>query len=222
VLADLSLLLADVDHCKAVNDTHGHPVGDDVLRQVAARLRSAVRSDDIIGRVGGEEFAILLPGTPLDAAVEVVERARAAVGAITDPVRLTTSIGVASLPLLAANADDLLAAADRGPYRAKNSGRDRVVVADRATRPLAGRRSDDVAHRVRQILDERRLRSVFQPVVEIRSGRVVGYEVLARVAGSLRSFGVEWAQGWFFGRPGDLDTTWNVGRSATDAVPHPT
>ncbi|HSK95749.1 MAG TPA: EAL domain-containing protein, partial [Euzebyales bacterium] len=88
------------------------------------------------------------------------------------------------VPVLAANADDLLAAADRGLYRAKNSGRDRVVVADRATRPVATRLTEDVADRIRKVLEEGRLSAAFQPVVEIRSGRVVGYEALARVTGS--------------------------------------
>jgi len=181
---DLSLLLVDLDHFKKINDTYGHPVGDEVLRAVGARLRGSLRSGDLVGRIGGEEFAVLLPDTPLDVALQVAERGREIIGAIDEPVALTASVGVSSLPLLAANAEDLLSAADRGLYRAKNSGRDRVVVADRDTGAGKPDPDGDLQARVRRVLEDGLLRALFQPVMDLRSEAVVGYEALARVDGS--------------------------------------
>jgi len=74
----LGLVTLDLDHFKALNDTHGHAFGDDVLRLVGARLREAVRETDLVGRVGGEELALLLPGAGPDIALEIAERARIA------------------------------------------------------------------------------------------------------------------------------------------------
>ena len=181
---EVSLLLLDLDHFKLINDTYGHPTGDEVLCAVASRVRDAVRAGDIVGRIGGEEFAVLLPHTPLDVARQVAERVRASVGAIAEPAALTVSIGVASVPRMAADAEELLLAADQGLYRAKRSGRDRVVVAERGGGAHPGDPSGDVQARVRQVLDEGLLHALFQPVVDLRSGGTVGYEALARVQGS--------------------------------------
>lgn len=130
-----SLLLIDVDHFKAVNDTHGHPAGDAVLRELASVLGTAARSGDILGRIGGEEFAMLLPETSGDEAIAAAERYRAAIAAhpvAIGPGRtipITASIGVAPLEDRIASAEDWIARADVPLYRAKNEGRNRCAVA---------------------------------------------------------------------------------------------
>lgn len=135
--APLSVVLVDLDHFKSVNDTHGHPVGDAVLTEVADRLRRSLRASDLLCRYGGEEFVCLLPRTDGPAAWELAERLRldlrstpVAVPGVEQPLALTASFGVAcatpagSGPL---RVDDLIDTADRALYRAKALGRDRVL-----------------------------------------------------------------------------------------------
>ncbi|MEX2185368.1 MAG: GGDEF domain-containing protein [Pirellulales bacterium] len=129
----LALLMLDVDHFKAVNDTHGHLAGDEVLLGLCQRLRDSLRRDEILARYGGEEFAVLVPETTVDDARALAERLRAAVASAPldtnqGPVAITVSIGVSGLlggtsltPL------DFIAEADRNLYAAKTGGRNRVV-----------------------------------------------------------------------------------------------
>jgi two-component system cell cycle response regulator len=128
----LTVVMADVDHFKHVNDTYGHLAGDVVLREVARRLSSAVRSYDVIGRVGGEEFLVVLPGCALADAVDQAERLRACIQrepaeTPDGPIPVTLSLGVAVKPEEASvGPDSLLRAADAALYRAKRGGRNRV------------------------------------------------------------------------------------------------
>ena len=127
----LSLLLIDVDHFKKVNDTHGHPAGDAVLRGVAAVARAQARETDLVARYGGEELAVVLPETDAAGARAIAERLRAAVESTahaTDQgaLRVTVSVGVATWPGGGQNGDELLTTADRALYRAKQTGRNRV------------------------------------------------------------------------------------------------
>jgi diguanylate cyclase (GGDEF)-like protein len=130
----LSLLLVDVDHFKHVNDSHGHLIGDDVLRALAAELRQQVRESDVVGRFGGEEFTILLPRTDGDGACRIAERLRSSAGLLSvaaDPktdasISVTVSIGVAVLGQHGQDLFELLAAADLALYRAKDDGRNQV------------------------------------------------------------------------------------------------
>src|SRR5215469_9851184 len=133
----LAVLLADVDHFKRVNDTHGHLAGDDVLRAVAADLRRQVRESDLVGRFGGEEFVILLPKTQAEEACRIAERLRHGASAVMVPVAgrtvvVTISIGVAVLNRHGRDLFELLEAADLALYRAKNTGRDRGCLYDPA------------------------------------------------------------------------------------------
>ncbi|MCM0755234.1 diguanylate cyclase [Desulfovibrio aminophilus] len=126
---ELTLLMFDVDHFKRVNDTFGHDAGDAVLRALAGTARDAVRHVDVLGRLGGEEFAAILPETGLKAGVEAAERLRRAVEALEvrhgeHLLRLTVSLGVAQLRE-GENLDGLLKRADQALYEAKNSGRNR-------------------------------------------------------------------------------------------------
>jgi diguanylate cyclase (GGDEF)-like protein len=129
----LALLMLDVDHFKAVNDTHGHLAGDEVLLGLCQRLRDLLRRDEVLARYGGEEFAVLVPETTLDDARSLAERLRSGVADAPlstnqGPVNITVSIGIAGLlggtsltPL------DFITEADRNLYTAKTGGRNRVV-----------------------------------------------------------------------------------------------
>jgi len=132
----LSLLAIDIDHFKVINDTYGHPAGDEVLKQLGWRLRSHSRSHDIVSRNGGEEFTVLLPHCPLSLAEKTGENIRRAVE--SEPfllptglmVPITVSIGVACYPETTAEADGgvLTQLADQALYQAKNTGRNKVSV----------------------------------------------------------------------------------------------
>jgi diguanylate cyclase (GGDEF)-like protein len=133
--APLALILLDLDHFKQVNDQGGHPVGDQVLANVGATLRGVLRARDFAGRNGGEEFAILLPDTEIDAALEIAERVRAAIAEISLPgtdVSVTASMGVAGFPGHASTLDRLERLADAALYLAKRQGRNRVELAEPA------------------------------------------------------------------------------------------
>jgi two-component system cell cycle response regulator len=126
----LSVALADVDHFKAVNDDHGHLIGDDVLAAVGRRLSEAVRADDVVGRWGGEEFLAILPRIESDGARAAAERIRGAVAQapLSGGIPVTVSVGCATLED-EATVDTLLRRADEALYRAKRGGRNAVVVA---------------------------------------------------------------------------------------------
>ena len=127
------LVLVDIDHFKNVNDTHGHAVGDEVLRAFSRIAAGAIRQSDVLARWGGEEFALMLPDTGRHAAVEAAERLRAGVeAAVLDVggrrIVLTVSAGVAE-HVPAEPTAATLDRADRALYRAKAAGRNRVIVA---------------------------------------------------------------------------------------------
>ena len=134
-MAPLALILLDLDHFKQVNDQGGHAVGDQVLANVGATLRGVLRTGDFAGRNGGEEFAVLLPDTGVDAAMEIAERVRAAIAEISLAgvgVSVTASIGVAGFPSHASTLDRLERLADAALYLAKRKGRNRVELAEPA------------------------------------------------------------------------------------------
>jgi diguanylate cyclase (GGDEF)-like protein len=129
----ITILLADIDHFKVVNDTRGHIAGDSVLRQVGEMLGRAARSVDLVARYGGEEFVIVMPETALHGAAIFGERLRRLIDLHDfadpgdDPLHLTVSIGLAAFPDdRIAGADAFVALADQALYRAKNEGRNRV------------------------------------------------------------------------------------------------
>jgi len=134
----LAVAIADIDHFKAVNDTYGHLAGDAVLAGIARAMSALLRDYDIIGRFGGEEFAILLPHTGADEVKRIAERLREKLAEIIVPVnagtaaesplQVTISIGVATLDGSRRDLDEMLAAADSALYRAKNTGRNKVWV----------------------------------------------------------------------------------------------
>ncbi|MBT9457742.1 MAG: sensor domain-containing diguanylate cyclase [Burkholderiaceae bacterium] len=135
----LACLFLDIDKFKQINDAHGHPAGDAVLRAVGHSIQSQLRAGDTIARYGGEEFVVLLPQTAAQHAREIAERIRASIAAMPcaadsgQPLEVTISIGLAMLGAVPAGqepavvAAELMAAADRALYRAKAGGRNRVV-----------------------------------------------------------------------------------------------
>jgi len=129
----LSVLMMDIDHFKKINDTYGHLVGDTVLKEMVRRIQGVLRSYDVVGRFGGEEFVVILPNADGDIAGRVAERIRAAVSAhpVTDggvSVSVTLSAGVAASGTTLA-VDALIQAADEALYQAKRTGRNRVCTA---------------------------------------------------------------------------------------------
>jgi diguanylate cyclase (GGDEF)-like protein len=131
-LEPLAALAIDVDRFKSINDSHGHAVGDRVLQQIARACHEAMRDGDLLGRVGGEEFLAVLPGTKLDHALDVAERLRSRVAALIlqdlpDSIRPTISIGAAEMLPEDGDFDALRQRADEAMYRAKETGRNRVV-----------------------------------------------------------------------------------------------
>lgn len=129
---DLSCIVLDVDHFKRINDTYGHPAGDEVLKAVASACQSNLRASDLFGRLGGEEFAVMLPHVDTRGALTAAEKLRAAIAAETihgdfDPLAVTASFGISSLSTNTRDSATLLAQADAAMYLAKAAGRNRCV-----------------------------------------------------------------------------------------------
>jgi diguanylate cyclase (GGDEF)-like protein len=136
----LSVAMFDLDHFKRLNDAHGHQAGDEVLRSVAASMQSSIRQPDILGRYGGEEFALVMPDTDADMAMRVAERIRIAVQMSvvewkSERLSITISGGVAAFAANGVTAEALIAASDAALYDAKRAGRNRIVQAP-AGRPV--------------------------------------------------------------------------------------
>jgi len=130
----LGVLMLDLDHFKRINDAHGHARGDLVLKQTTRAMQSTLRAGDIVGRFGGEEFVVLLPGVDLKQAMGAAERCRLAVAKMTIPeapyLSVTASVGVAAFPDHGEDLDGLLKASDRAMYAAKAKGRNRIEAAE--------------------------------------------------------------------------------------------
>ncbi len=131
--SDISLLFCDIDLFKNVNDTYGHPVGDEVLVWIGEIFRNKLRKTDIVSRYGGEEFAIILLNTEKGKAIEIAEELRCAVAESILPgnknVKVTVSIGISTFDSYVNSFESLLSSADKALYRAKSQGRNRVSVA---------------------------------------------------------------------------------------------
>ncbi|HEV2360714.1 MAG TPA: sensor domain-containing diguanylate cyclase, partial [Acidimicrobiales bacterium] len=131
--AEIGVLMVDLDHFKVVNDQCGHSVGDQVLRNVAGVLRSTLRSGDAALRYGGEEFLLVLRDTDTEGAIRVAESVRTRLSELESPgpgiSRITASIGIAFYPRHGSELDDVVQAADMAMYKAKEAGRNRVVLA---------------------------------------------------------------------------------------------
>lgn len=177
-----SLVLLDLDNFKHVNDAWGHQTGDRVIVRLAEHLRRTMRSSDGAYRIGGDEFALILPETTSAGAVRIAERLRRAVQRSAlgggDDLRLTVSIGVASFPDGGRSPDELVASADKSLYEVKALGGDACSVFSDGDNLRLG-------VDLRRALDEGSLRSTFQPIVELGGFHRIGYEAFCQLDPSI-------------------------------------
>ncbi len=176
------VLFVDLDRFKLANDTLGHAFGDEVLRVVGERLRTVVRSEDLVGRLSGDEFVVICSGMTEVGGVEFAERLQEV---IAKPVALdgvthviSASVGIAS-PTADETADQILANADLAMYRAKQRGRSRIDVFDTELRDQVEERLE-IGQDLRQAIDEDQFDVFLQPVVALPTRRVTGFEALVR------------------------------------------
>jgi diguanylate cyclase (GGDEF)-like protein len=182
----MALLFVDLDHFKAVNDAHGHAAGDELLVATSHRMRAALRESDIVCRMGGDEFLVLLPrvdswdhvAATADRLVRTVQMPQPLAG-VAEPVRVGTSIGIALYPDDAVEFDALVRAADVAMYRSKDLGRNRFSYyhADMDT-TLRARLA--LERELADAVEQGQLRLHYQPVIDLRSGRITGCEALVR------------------------------------------
>ncbi len=182
---DIALLFLDLDRFKFVNDTWGHSLGDELLIEVARRLRSTVRANDLVARIGGDEFAIVLKNSSLEQSTRMAERIRRS---FREPFTVrnaetfvTTSVGVSfaerGYPMT--DAESLIRDADNAMYVAKSSGRDDVAVFDSSMRDRVAQRLA-LEQQLRAALERDELHLDYQPMIDMGTGRVVTVEALLR------------------------------------------
>lgn len=183
------LAILDLDNFKSINDRLGHHVGDDVLRDVASRLHSVLRLNEICGRLGGDEFAIAFDDSAFDdiaSADEVEERFQTILDSFERPfslvgnqIRIRASLGYGSMPDDADSLEDLVIVADLALYHAKESGRNQIRAFDATLRDRATGRARALLDLRRALIDEE-FELVYQPQVSAATGVVVGFEALLR------------------------------------------
>lgn len=179
------LLIIDVDGFKFINDTYGHPVGDEALRTIAELLRGRARQDDYIARLAGDEFALVLMHASLDDATEIANALHDAINSASidlpvGHVQLRCSIGVAAAPVHGSSAQALVSAADVALYHAKRRGRNRVeVLSPDISKALMSIFSQ--GFQLRNALETGNLVPAFQPICDIHTGLPIAYEALARM-----------------------------------------
>lgn len=176
----LSILYLDLDGFKLVNDLRGHAAGDRLLAEVARRLRDSVREGDVVARIGGDEFAIIQDGDGAERLAErLIELVRQPADVGGQLTSVGVSIGIADYPVGGRTPDDLLRNADTALYAAKNAGRNTLRMFD-ASMGADQRERDIVERDLRRAIEDETLTLAYQPIVEVRSGRLRGKEALLR------------------------------------------
>jgi diguanylate cyclase (GGDEF)-like protein/PAS domain S-box-containing protein len=177
----VSVLFIDLDNFKVVNDSLGHGIGDDLLREIARRLRNVMRDTDRIARFGGDEFVVFVDGgvDPANVAQRLRHAVQRPMVVGSNELVITASIGFAVNSTEQLTADELLRDADAAMYRAKAAGRDRVEAFTNATRE-ASVAALQTSGELRRGLERNEVVPYFQPIVEVDGGHVLGFEVLAR------------------------------------------
>ena len=180
----VAVMLLDLDRFKTVNDTHGHEAGDLLLKEIARRLRGALRESDLVARLGGDEFTVVMDGLT-DPSV-IAGFANRILDVIRQPIQLgnvdvvtSASIGISVYPTDVDNIDELLASADAAMYRAKEQGADRFHFYTMAMRVRAARRLE-LENGLRGALMRREFRLHYQPQVDLQTGAIQGVEALLR------------------------------------------
>lgn len=181
-----AVIFVDIDGLKAVNDALGHQAGDNLIRQVAETLRERVRGTDIVARLSGDEFAVLMPQADTAGALALGEdlRAQVAEGERTsaEPVSTTISVGITMFGGGRGGAEAVLAAADQALYRAKEEGRNQIALFRDPSEPRqSSRRRQTTAARIRDALSQERLSLHTQPIRSLASGGIERYELLLRM-----------------------------------------
>lgn len=180
-----TVLMIDLDNFKYINDTYGHTSGDLVLKAVTEIFGSKLRNADILARIGGDEFAVILPETPYENAYAVVEKLRSSLEAtpislMFDQISLTASFGIAEYPEQGENIESLLTGSDLAMYKAKRAGKNTIARADQSDQEIASE-IQKKGEFLRRAIDEDRVEPFVQPIYDVRSGNIFGYEVLARI-----------------------------------------
>lgn len=179
-----ALLLLDLDHFKHINDSFGHGVGDDILKCAAERLLNAIDRNSFVGRIGGDEFAIIIEDVKAD--TDVIAIGNRVLQKLKEPMQIADrhlatggSIGAAIFPLHGGCASELVNSADSALYALKNSGRGGTKLLDEQVLESA-RRSASHLSMARSAAEERRIMPFYQPIVELSTGRIAGFEALLR------------------------------------------
>jgi diguanylate cyclase (GGDEF)-like protein len=183
-----AVMIIDIDGLKAVNDRLGHQVGDNLIRRISAILRERVRGTDIVARLSGDEFAVLIPQTDTAGALQLGEDLRSQVAegfpSDTDAGAATISVGITMFGGKGSGGSEaVLVAADQAMYRAKEEGRDRVALFEDPQEGRPERRSQTTTARIRDALTQDRLSLATQPIRSLASGGIERYELLLRMAG---------------------------------------
>jgi len=185
------ILAIDLDNFKLVNDGHGHMVGDQVLTHLSQVLKKDLRKGDVLARVGGDEFTIILAETSIAQAKIVAESLRAAVknydfsilSSTNNSIHVGISVGIASYPNDANNIDNLLSGADLALYKAKDSGRDFVCSVDSMEQGAVAqsKKMHGLSDVLQKALQNKRIIPYFQPIIDCKTGEIYSYEALARL-----------------------------------------
>lgn len=188
---EYAMCYMDLDQFKVINDTCGHAAGDELLKQLAARLKSLIRDSDTLARLGGDEFGVLFDGCTLDKAHDIASKLLSAVREMrfawdNKTFEVGVSIGVVPINALSGNLSNVMSAADTACYEAKDLGRNRIHVFDTNDINLLRRRGEmDWVHRINDALDNDKLLLYCQPIMALGAGdaECYGHEVLVRLKG---------------------------------------